>query len=118
MKVAYKVDNVPFYKHTEEFKLGQSVTMSRRDKKQGQQHAALRALPKGVEVDIQLDPPFSGIESQSLCICGRCCVWFRGSVRAGSVCMQLRCPHTVCLSHAAFLQGAFGRSTNCTLMIH
>ena len=60
LKVVYKVDNVPFYKHTEEFKLGQSVSMSRRDKKPGQQHAAMRALPKGVEVDIQLDPPYSG----------------------------------------------------------
>ncbi|CAL5229176.1 g12451 [Coccomyxa viridis] len=60
LKVVYKVDNVPFYKHTEEFKLGQSVSMSRRDKKSGQQHAAMRALPKGVEVDIQLDPPYSG----------------------------------------------------------
>ncbi len=64
LKVVYKVDNVPFYKHTEEFKLGQSVSMSRRDKKSGQQHAAMRALPKGVEVDIQLDPPYSGIECQ------------------------------------------------------
>ena len=54
------MDNVPFYKHTEEFRLGQSVSMSRRDKKSGQQHATMRALPKGVEVDIQLDPPFSG----------------------------------------------------------
>lgn len=60
MKVAYKVDNVPFYKHTEEFRLGQSVCMSRRDKKPGKQHAAMRALPKGVEVDIQLDPPYEG----------------------------------------------------------
>ena len=60
VKVAYKVDNVPFYKHTEEFRLGQSVSMSRRDKKSGQQHATMRAVPKGVEVDIQLDPPFSG----------------------------------------------------------
>ena len=65
MKVAYKVDNVPFYKHTEEFRLGQSVSMSRRDKKPGQQHAAMRALPKGVEVDIQLDPPFAGIKCNS-----------------------------------------------------
>ena len=60
MKIIYKVDNVPFYKHTEEFRLGQNVSMSRRDKKQGQQHASMRALPQGVEVDIQLDPPFEG----------------------------------------------------------
>lgn len=64
--MVYKVDNVPFYKHKEEFKLGQSVSMSRRDKKPGQQHAAMRALPKGVEVDIQLDPPYSGTEYGSL----------------------------------------------------
>ena len=66
VKVAYKVDNVPFYKHTEEFRLGQSVSMSRRDKKSGQQHATMRAVPKGVEVDIQLDPPFSGETKSSL----------------------------------------------------
>ena len=60
------MDNVPFYKHTEEFRLGQSVSMSRRDKKSGQQHATMRAVPKGVEVDIQLDPPFSGEYKSSL----------------------------------------------------
>lgn len=61
MKVVYKVDNVPFYKHTEEFRLGRSISTSRRDKKPGQQHATIRPLQKGVEIDIQLDPPFSGI---------------------------------------------------------
>ena len=60
MKVVYKVDNVPFYKHKEEFRLGKSISSSRRDKKPGQQHATIRALQKGVEIDIQLDPPFSG----------------------------------------------------------
>lgn len=60
MKVQFAVDRVPFYKHTEEFRLGEAVTMDRRDKKAGKQHAVLRAIPEGVQVDIQLDPPFAG----------------------------------------------------------
>ena len=104
MKVAYKVDNVPFYKHTEEFKLGQSVSMSRRDKKPGQQHAAMRALPKGVEVDIQLDPPYSGIHYQPRCIYKMCFDAAAGCKRTGiHACLQLQLPHTVYMGHAAFL---------------
>ncbi len=64
MKVCYSVDRVPFYKHTEEFRLGEPVTMSRRDKKSGKQHALLRAIPEGVQVDIKLDPPFAGEDSR------------------------------------------------------
>ncbi|BDA50356.1 hypothetical protein COCOBI_16-0320 [Coccomyxa sp. Obi] len=60
MRVQFTVDKVPFYKHTEEFRLGQEVSMSRRDKKSGMQHAVLRAVPEGVQVDIKLDAPFSG----------------------------------------------------------
>ena len=60
MRVQFTVDKVPFYKHTEEFRLGQEVSMGRRDKKSGMQHAVLRAVPEGVQVDIKLDAPFSG----------------------------------------------------------
>ena len=60
MRVEYKVDKVPFFKHSENFRLGQEVTMGRRDKKAGQQHATLRKLPGAVHVDIQLDGPDTG----------------------------------------------------------
>lgn len=60
MRVAYKVDKVPFYKHVEEFRLDQPVTMSRRDKKSGQQHALLKRLPDSVQVEIKLEGPDKG----------------------------------------------------------
>ncbi len=60
MRVQFSVDKVPFYKHTEEFRLDKTVSMSRRDKKSGKQHAVLRSVPEGVQVQIKLDPPFSG----------------------------------------------------------
>lgn len=60
MRVQFTVDKVPFYKHTEEFRLDEIVSMNRRDKKSGMQHAVLRAVPEGVQVKIKLDPPFSG----------------------------------------------------------
>jgi hypothetical protein len=68
LRVRFSVDRVPFYKHTEEFRLGEPVTMSRRDKKSGKQHAVLRTIPDGVEVDIRLDPPFEGVSSLTTCV--------------------------------------------------
>ena len=61
MRVEYKVDKVPFFKHSEQFRLGQEVTMGRRDKKAGQQHATLRKTPSAVHVHIQLDGPDTGM---------------------------------------------------------
>ena len=69
------MDKVPFYKHTEEFRLGQTVSMSRRDKKSGKQHAVLRAVPEGIQVDIKLDPPFSGAAPHATCFVF--CPWWR-----------------------------------------
>ena len=60
MRVAYKVDKVPFYKHVEEFRLDQPVSMSRRDKKSGQQLALLKRLPDSVQVEIKLEGPDQG----------------------------------------------------------
>lgn len=60
MRTEYKVDKVPFFKHSEEFRLGRETIMGRRDKKSGQQRAFLREVPEGLQIDIQLEQPFPG----------------------------------------------------------
>jgi hypothetical protein len=70
MRVAYKVDKVPFYKHTEDFRWNQPVSMGRRDKKSGQQHATLRKLPGAVHVLIKLDAPDAGACMHAYCCPG------------------------------------------------
>lgn len=54
------MDKVPFFKHSEEFRLGRETIMGRRDKKSGQQRAFLREVPEGLQIDIQLEQPFPG----------------------------------------------------------
>ena len=74
MRTEYKVDKVPFFKHSEEFRLGRETIMGRRDKKSGQQRAFLREVPEGLQIDIQLEQPFPG---QLLLAQNRgCCVEF------------------------------------------
>ena len=60
MRTEYKVDKVPFFKHSEEFRLGRETIMGRRDQKSGQQRAFLREVPEGLQIDIQLEQPFPG----------------------------------------------------------
>ena len=73
MRVAYKVDKVPFYKHVEEFRLDQPVTMGRRDKKSGQQQALLKRLPDAVEVEIKLEGPDKG-DAHGACLRALLCL--------------------------------------------
>ena len=60
MRTTYKVDKVPFFKHSEDFLLGRETVMGRRDKKGGEQRAFLREVPAGLQIDIQLEQPLPG----------------------------------------------------------
>jgi hypothetical protein len=60
MRTTYKVDKVPFFKHSEDFLLGRETVMGRRDKKGGEQRAFLREVPEGLQIDIQLEQPLPG----------------------------------------------------------
>lgn len=73
MRTEYRVDKVPFFKHCEEFRMGRETVMGRRDKKSGKQRAYLREVPEGLQIDIQLDQPFPGMDAVSKYV-GLCCL--------------------------------------------